>query len=124
MSEAQRFYLLGQRLLLEGKTEEARRVWADVTTLFKGLASEKEWVRLAEKGLAELDNPAVTKARLAPVRDRLKEAAKLRAQGKQAEAERIWAAIEARYGSDQTPAVQELVREARAARQAGGGEKK
>jgi predicted Ser/Thr protein kinase len=121
VSEAQRFYLLGQRLLLEGKPEEARRVWEDAKTLFGAVPSEKEWVQRAEKGLAELNNPAVGKARLAPVRSALKEAAKFRDQGKRAEAERIWAAIEARYASDE--AAQEIVREARAARQAGAKEK-
>jgi serine/threonine-protein kinase len=114
VSEAQRFYRLGEWLLLEGKPEEARRMWTDAKTLFGAVASEQEWVRLATKGLAELNDPAVAKARLAPVWAALKEAARLRDQGKQAEAERIWTTIEKRYAAD--PAAQEIVRAARAAR--------
>ena len=115
ISEGQRFFLRGQRLHLEGKNAEARRVWKDLTVVFRGVESEKEWVRRAEKGLAELDNAAVARGRWAPVHAALKRAAKLRDQGKRAEAEQIWSAIEALYASEEA-AAQEILREVRAAR--------
>jgi serine/threonine-protein kinase len=115
VSEAQRFYLRGQRLQLEGKSEDARRVWLDLETVFKGDESAKEWVRRAEKGLAELNDAAVARARWAPVRAALKRAAELRDQGKLKEAERIWDSIEALYAPEGASA-QEIMREVREAR--------
>src|SRR5262249_20920021 len=115
ISEAQRFFLRGQRLQLEGKGEDARRVWQNLVTVFKGVESAKEWVGRAEKGLAELNDAAVARARWAPVRAALKRAAELRDQGKLEEAERIWSAIEALYTPEEASA-QEILREVRAAR--------
>ncbi len=115
LSEAQRFYLRGQRLRQEGKLAEARRVWRDVAVAFAGVGSEKEWVARAEKGLAELDNAAVEKERWASVRAALKRAAALRDQGKRDEAERIWAALEALYAPEGDSA-RDILREVREAR--------
>jgi serine/threonine-protein kinase len=115
ISEAQRFFLRGQRLQLDGKSEDARRVWQNLTTVFKGTESAKEWVRRAEKGLAELNDAAVARARWEPVRAALKRAAELRDQGKLEEAERIWSALEALYTPEEASA-QEILREVRAAR--------
>src|SRR5262249_16073559 len=52
VSEAQRFYLKGERLRQEGRDAEARKVWQGVVAVFQGADAEKEWVRKAEKGLA------------------------------------------------------------------------
>jgi serine/threonine-protein kinase len=115
LTEAQRFYLRAQRLRLEGKFKEAGQLLKTLVKVFKGIPSEKEWVSRAEKSAAELESPAVEKERLAPVRARLKEAAALRDQGKRAEAERIWAEIEALYGPEEASAG-EILRELREAR--------
>lgn len=115
VSEAQRFYLRGEQLRLEGRTVAARKVWQGVTAVFGGIEAEKEWVGKAERGLAQLDDPAATRERLAPVRAVLKRAAALRDAGKRAEAERIWAGVEALYHPDD-PAGRELLREVREAR--------
>ncbi|MCI0456926.1 MAG: protein kinase [Gemmataceae bacterium] len=116
--EAQRFYLQGERLRLEGKEAEARRVWKGVVDVFGGDEREKEWVGKAEVGLAELDRQAA-RERLAPARAALKRAATLRDQGKRAEAERIWAGLEVLYGADES--ARDLLIEVRAARKQAGG---
>src|SRR5438046_7511461 len=54
VSEGQRLFLLGDRLRQNGQWAEARQVWKNVADVFGGVESEKEWVRKAEKGLAEL----------------------------------------------------------------------
>jgi tetratricopeptide (TPR) repeat protein len=114
IGEAQRLCLLGELLQLQGKSEEARRLWSNLVAAFKDVESEKAWVRRAEAELAKLDNAAVARKRWEPVRAALKQAAELRDQGKRAEAERIWSAVEALYGQD--PAAWEILGELRAAR--------
>jgi serine/threonine-protein kinase len=114
VSEAERFYRQGERLWQEGKTADARRVWKNVTTVFQGIDSEKEWVGRAAKGLAQLDVQAADKERWAPVRAALKRAAALRDEGKMADAEQIWAGIESLYGAEEGSG--EILREVQAAR--------
>ncbi|HYT90655.1 MAG TPA: serine/threonine-protein kinase [Gemmataceae bacterium] len=114
VGEAERFYRQGERLRQEGKVAEARRVWQNVVVVFQGVDSEKEWVGRADRGIKEINDPAIDKERWAPVRAALKRAAALRDEGKLAEAERIWAGIEALYGADD--GAQEIVRELQAAR--------
>jgi serine/threonine-protein kinase len=116
--EVQRLYLQGERLRLEGKPAEARKVWKNVVVVFKGLDVEKDWVRRSEKALAELDNPKAAEQRLVPVRAALKRAAKLRDAGKLEDAERIWSGIEALYADD--PAAAAVLREVREARKKRG----
>jgi hypothetical protein len=62
-----------------------------------------------------LNNAAVEKERWAAARAALKRAAALRDQGKRAEADRIWAALEALYAPEEASA-RDILRELREAR--------
>lgn len=115
MSAAQGFYQRGERLRLEGDAAAARKVWGNLVAVFQGVESEKEWVHRAEQGLEQLDDPATAKARWVSVRKALANAAALRAEGKAAAAERIWAGLEALYTPDE-PGAREILRQVREAR--------
>ena len=62
-----------------------------------------------------MGSPAAQAERLKRVRPQLDQAAALKAEGKQAEAERLWAALETLYQDD--PAGGAILEEIRAARQ-------
>lgn len=99
-TEAQRFYQQGERLAQVGQLVEAKRVWQNLIEAFHDVEREKDWVRRAERALAELDKAAEAKERWHSVRASLDRAAALRDQGKRAQAERIWSALEALYRND------------------------
>jgi serine/threonine-protein kinase len=113
-SEAQRFYQQGERLRQDGDLAAARRVWQGVATVFAETPSEAEWVQKARQGLANLDRAAANPRRWEPVRDALKRAAALAAQGKGEEADAIWRGLEDLYRND--PAARDVLAEVKAAR--------
>jgi predicted Ser/Thr protein kinase len=99
-SEAQRFFARGERLRQEGRFSEAKKVWENLIAAFGNTDSERMWIRRSEKALVELEQVAGSKQRLAAARTALERAAILRDQGKRAEAERIWTALEELYRDD------------------------
>jgi serine/threonine-protein kinase len=113
-SEAQRLYLLGDRLRQQGNVAEARRLWTNLAVVFKSVGSEKKWVDKAEQALVRLDKDAAETDRLGPVRSALKHADALRQEGKNEEAEAIWRGIEELYRND--PSAAELMAAIQAAR--------
>jgi serine/threonine-protein kinase len=111
LTEGQRHYLAGERLLKDGNLVEARARWKNLITAFGPVESEKEWVDKAKTSLASLEKQMQDQKRLAPVREALKKAAALRDEGKHDQARAIWDSLLALYRDD--PAV---VREIQAAR--------
>jgi serine/threonine-protein kinase len=98
--EAQRFFHQGERLRKEGQYLHAKKVWDNLAQAFAGVDSEKEWVDRAKQALKELDKTASAPERWEPVRQTLKHAAALSAEGKRDEAERIWSSVQSLYGDD------------------------
>jgi len=113
-TEGQRLYQIGDKLRQDGKYADARRLWLNLATVFQNVDSEKEWVRKAQKSVADLDKAAADKQRLAPVWAALEQAAALRDQGKMDQAEAIWRGIEELYQND--PAAAEVLDKIKAAR--------
>jgi serine/threonine-protein kinase len=99
-SEAQRFYLQGQRLFKEGQFKQAKGMWDNVIQVFSGVDEDKEWVERSQKALKELNAVASSNERWQPVRQALLRADTLRQEGKQAEAETIWSSLETLYRDD------------------------
>ncbi len=99
-SEAQRFFLQGQRLFKEGQFNQAKKVWDSVIQAFGGIDAETEWVERSQRALQELDTAATAKERRQSVRQALERADSLRGEGKQAEAEKIWSSLEILYHDD------------------------
>jgi serine/threonine-protein kinase len=99
-SEAQRFYQQGEALRQQGDLAGAVRVWNNLVTAFAEVEAEKEWVVRAERALTDLEKAAADPERFKQVRPALERAAALQRQGKRAEAERIWAALEELYRDD------------------------
>jgi serine/threonine-protein kinase len=99
-SEAQRFFRRGEQLRQQGDLRAAQEVWRNVVAAFAGVEAEKEWVGRSERALAELEKAAANSDRFKPVRPALDRAAELNREGKRAEAERVWAALEALYRDD------------------------
>ncbi|HYV39136.1 MAG TPA: protein kinase [Gemmataceae bacterium] len=114
ISEGQRLFLLGEKSRQDGHYAEAGRLWKNLTVVFRNVEAEKQWVKKAEKGLAELDKEAADKKRLLPVWEALQQAATLRDQGKRTEAEAIWRSIDELYESD--PGATEIINAIKAAR--------
>jgi serine/threonine-protein kinase len=102
-SDAQRFYQRGLRLARDGDAERARRVWRDVVYGFRGVASERRWVHLAQEGLDALDqkSPAPVE-QTGSAEAALERARSLRKENKRAEAEAVWQALEELYRDDDT----------------------
>jgi serine/threonine-protein kinase len=96
-TEAQRFFQRGERLQREGDIRGAQRVWQLTITVFKDVEREQEWVRRATKALANVETNPDALDRWQSLRPALDRAKKLRDQGQRAEAEKIWAGIEALY---------------------------
>jgi serine/threonine protein kinase len=113
-SEAQRFFQQGELLRQQGNWAAAVLVWRNVVDVFKDVEAEKDWVQRAEHGLAEIGKSTSNKDRWQSVRQALKQADELRAQGKAADAERIWCGIEQLYRNDPTAA--EIILEVHKAR--------
>ena len=85
MSEAQWFYQRGLRLRQQGDEEAARRDWKALAAAFRHVPSETAWVKLAEERLAEPESTKIER-RLEPVREAVRRARQLRAEGKVAAA--------------------------------------
>jgi hypothetical protein len=100
LSEAQRFFQQGERLRQDGDLQGARRVWQATIAVFKNVDREKDWVLRAEKGLADLERSAADPERQKLLKSVLDGAATLRDQGRRAQAEKIWDAIEELYRND------------------------
>jgi serine/threonine-protein kinase len=113
-SEAQRFYLQGQRLFKEGQFLPAKKVWDNMIQVFAGIDEEKDWVKRAQQGLKELETAATSQERWQSVREALKRADILQNDGKQKEARRIWTSLENLYRDD--PWAKEILEEIRKAR--------
>jgi serine/threonine-protein kinase len=107
MSEAQWFYQRGLRLRQEGDEAGARRVWKALATAFADVPSEKAWAKLAAERLAEDDPQAERK--LEPVREAVRRARELRAEGKEEEAKAILDALQELFKDD--PAARSILRE-------------
>jgi hypothetical protein len=114
LSEGQRLYLIGEKMQQERRWAQARLQWQHIVDVFKDVESEKEWVRRAQQGIAEVDKVAANEQRWAPVRAALKQAATLRDQGQRPAAEAIWNGIEALYRDD--PHAAAILQEVAAAR--------
>lgn len=103
MSEGEWFYQYGQRLAQRGDEADARKVWQNLAASLREVPAEQVWVRRAEE---QLKKPAVppTKDRWASVFTALDRALALRDEGKRAEAEAIWLALEELYRNDPSAA--------------------
>jgi tetratricopeptide (TPR) repeat protein len=113
-TEAQRFFQQGDRLRQEGDFEGARRVWQNTIAVFGDIDSEQEGVRRAARALTELEKNAAAPDRWLALKPVLDRAAKLRDQGKRAEAEKIWSGLEELYRND--PWAKDLLKQVAAAR--------
>jgi serine/threonine-protein kinase len=101
MSEAQWFYQEGLRRWQRGDEDGARRVWRALARAFKEVPSEGKWVGLAEKELAKPpDEKPTVERKWAPVREAVKRAQELQAEGKKGEAEEILQALRDLYRED------------------------
>lgn len=100
VSEAERFFRLGERRLEDGDDVAAAALWQNVITAFESVDAERDWVQQARKRLDELRAPKRQAEHLKRVAPVLNQAAKLAADGKQAEAERLWSALETLYRND------------------------
>jgi hypothetical protein len=98
-SEAERFYRQGLAHLQNGDVAAAKRTWQAVVRSFAGVATERRWVELAERGLGRLDESRGD-GRFATAREALAQARTLRDAGKRDEASRIWSGLEALYRDD------------------------
>jgi serine/threonine-protein kinase len=112
-SEAERFYIKGERLYKEGDTTGAEKVWTNLVAAFAPVESEQEWVQRAKEGLRQLALEADSK-RWESARTALKQAAEMAQNGRRAEAETIWKALEDLYRND--PAAQPILDEIKAAK--------
>jgi hypothetical protein len=99
-TEAQRFFLQGERLQREGDFKGAMQTWQTMVAVFQNADGEKEWVRRAERALTALEKSAAAPERWQALMPALERAAKLRDEGRRAEAEKIWAGIEELYRND------------------------
>ena len=100
MTEAQRFFRRGERLQKEGHEREALQLWRNLIVAFEETPEEKDWVKRARESVQEAEREAKAKERRAAVRPVLDRAASLRDQGKRAEAEKVWSALEDLYRSE------------------------
>jgi hypothetical protein len=112
-SEAERFYRRGLADLQNGNEAGAREVWKNVVRSFGGVASERRWVDLAERGLGRLGEPPGGD-RFMSAREALAEARQQRDAGKRADATRIWDGLESLYRND--PAARAILDEIQADR--------
>jgi serine/threonine protein kinase len=99
-SEAERLFHQGELLEHEGRLQEARRLWVNLIQAFKEVESEGHWVAKSEQAVQELDRMAAAKDRWVTVRQALERARKLHADGRRADAECIWSALETLYRDD------------------------
>jgi hypothetical protein len=109
LSEAHRFYQLGQRLYRSGDRAGAREVWTNLVRSFQGVESEEEWVDQAKQGLAKVEPVPAEDERWKPVTEALKQARTLRDQGNRKRAEEIWSGIEGLYWNE--PAARKVLKQ-------------
>jgi serine/threonine-protein kinase len=97
LSEAQRFYVQGQRYKKDGNLLAAQQTWQNLVDVFQHVDTEQRWVRLAQAGLQEtrglLPPPEL---RQASVHAALEATKKMQRE----EAEKVWRGIEALYRDD------------------------
>jgi len=115
-SEAQQFFLQGERRRQEGDLKGARKMWRGLVEVFAEVPAEKTWVKKARQALEELDKDGSRKDRWQTVRPALSRAEQLAAAGRRDEAEKIWSALEELYGRD--PYATEILAEVSKARKA------
>jgi serine/threonine-protein kinase len=99
MSEAQWFFQEGLRQRQRGDEDGARRTWRGLARAFGRTPSEAPWVRLAEKELAGPDAPDKERP-WEPVREAVKAARRLRAEGKVEDADAILQGLRDLYRDD------------------------
>ncbi len=107
-SEPERFYNQANRLRRAGDSVAAREKYRNIIQAFSGVPAASEWVTKSEHDIENLKDIPSDDDRLAPARESLAQARKLRDQGQRANAETIWKAIEALYRDD--PAVKDLMK--------------
>jgi serine/threonine-protein kinase len=107
LGEGQWFFEKGARLWRQGDEAGARRVWKALAEAFREVAAEKPWARRAEKALQE-KRPGGDGEDLASLRQALKRAQTLQAQGRKEEAGLIRQALADLYRDD--PAARELLK--------------
>jgi serine/threonine-protein kinase len=110
LGEAQWFYEEGLRLRQQGRPDKARQTWQRLVGAFRGVPTERAWVRLAEKELAKGD-AAADAHRWDAARQALARARRLREEGKDREADEIRAALEELYRDD--PSAKDFLDEVR-----------
>jgi hypothetical protein len=97
MAEAQWFYQKGLRQEQEGNADGARKTWEALITAFKDVPSEGPWVRLAEQALAKAGK---ADRHWEPVREAVRRAKQLRAEGRAAEADAALRGLKELYRGD------------------------
>ena len=103
-TDAERAYLRGLRLAQAGDAYGARRVWQALVGAFGAVETEQRWADLARAGLAALDAPAGRGGRppvdRGPFEAALAHAKALRAAGRTADADAVFAALEELFRDD------------------------
>lgn len=87
LSEGQWFFEKGRRLRAEGKEAEARAAWEALIAGFADVPAERPWVRRAEQEMAK--QPGADATGLDSLREALKRAKKLEAEGERKQAEEV-----------------------------------
>jgi hypothetical protein len=100
MSEAQWFFQEGLRLRQQGQEDQARRVWTALVHAFQEVPPERPWVGQAEKELARQRDQAAVDRQWQPVRDAVQRARRLRAAGRNEEADAILDGLKMLYRGD------------------------
>ncbi len=110
LSEAQRFFQLGEQQKLQGNLAAAQQTWLNLVTLFQAADAEQLWVRRAESALIDLEKQSERRDRFKSAQAALDRAKSLREQGRRDEADKIARAVVELYRPD--PAARDLVAEA------------
>ncbi len=115
-SDAQRFFVRGERLRQEGDLDGAKDAWRSLILVFSHSKSEtdKSWVTRAQQGLNDMSKEAARQERWQAVQPALDEAEKLAAAGQRDKAEEIWSAVEKLYTHDDS--AQDILKEVAQAR--------
>jgi serine/threonine-protein kinase len=113
--DAQRFFQEGEQLRQQGNLKAAAETWRNLIVAFEGVESAKDWTQRAERGLLDLEKASANAEHLKQVREGLKLAVALRREGKLAEAEAKFAALEFLCRND--PSATSLLAEIRRERQ-------
>ncbi len=111
LSEAERLYHRGLKLLQVSDVGEAKRTWESLVRIFAGIEDDRRWVNLAKLGLAELANRPPGRSNSNVPSEAIAKARKLRENGQKAESDAMLNAVEELYRD--RPDVLEAVRAAR-----------